>query len=377
MKIGFDAKRAFHNFRGLGNYSRDLLSGLARYSQGDDLFLFTPEFDDERAVKWLDQYKKFNVVTPQSFLDKKIPSLWRSFKLADELKKYDLDIFHGLSHELPSGIEKTGISSVVTIHDLIFMRYPNFFPWVDRQVYLKKIKYACEYADIVVAICEQTKEDLINFLKVDEKKIRVVYQSCNPRFYTPLDEEKIRHTLSHYGIGKDFILNVGAIEPRKNALTLVKAYAHLKKSINLDLVLIGNGKEYKREIENFIQSQGLEGRVKILTNVSNSDLPAIYQAAKLFCYPSLFEGFGIPIIEALFSKVPVITSKGSCFPEAGGPNSIYIESENVEELTHAIERVLTDKDLSYSMIENGRNYVEKFHRSFTTDNLVSVYKELI
>ena len=377
MRIGYDAKRAFHNFRGLGNYSRDLLAGLKQYYSRHDYLLFTPPLKDDRAHRWAEEYSSLEVVTPDSYMGQKFSTAWRSLFLSGELKKYNLDIFHGLSHELPPGIEKTGIKSVVTIHDLIFMRYPKFFPWVDRKVYLRKVKYACEAADLVIAICNQTKNDLINFLGVDEKKIRVVYQTCNPRFYSPLSEEKLSSTLSKYGISGKFILNVGAIEPRKNALNLVKAFASLKKESNRNLVLIGNGGDYKVEIENYIQGKDLGDRVTILSDVTHKDLPAFYQAAELFCYPSHFEGFGIPIIEALFSKTPVITSKGSCFPEAGGPDSIYIQSESVSELTQAIEDVLTNDELKYKMIENGRNFVEKFHRSKTSENLINIYEELL
>ncbi|EQC45642.1 glycosyltransferase family 1 protein [Bacteriovorax sp. Seq25_V] len=377
MRIGFDAKRAFHNFRGLGNYSRDLIAGLNRYYPNDEYFLFTPPFSDDRAKKWLDQYSKLNVVEPSGFFNRKFSSVWRSLFLTEDIDKKQLDIFHGLSHELPKGIEKSNVRSIVTIHDLIFMRYPNFFPWIDRQVYLKKFKYACESSDLVIAICEQTKRDLVSFLNVDEKKIRVVYQSCNPRFYTPLEEEEINTVLRRYGVGKNFILYVGAIEERKNALSLVKAYASLKKSINHELILIGNGGDYKTEVENYIASKGLGNRVKILTTVDNADLPAFYQGSSLFCYPSFFEGFGIPIIEALYSKTPVITSEGSCFPEAGGPNSIYIDPKSVEQIASAIERVLTDSELRFDMVENGRNFVEKFHRSKTSENIMNVYRELV
>jgi glycosyltransferase involved in cell wall biosynthesis len=376
MRIGFDAKRAFHNFRGLGNYSRDLLAGLNQYYSRNDYLLFSPPLKDQRAFKWRDEYSSFEVITPTSFLGKKFSTAWRSLFLTDELKNHELDIFHGLSHELPPGIEKSGIKSIVTIHDLIFMRYPEFFPWVDRKVYLKKVRYACEAAALIICICNQTKEDVVNFLGVNPDKIRVVYQTCNPRFYTPMEEDKMKSILSKYGVDGKYILNVGAIEPRKNALNLVKAFANLKKESNRNLILVGNGGEYKKEIETYIESKDLGDRIKIISNVTHTDLPAFYQGADLFCYPSHFEGFGIPIIEALFSKTPVITSKGSCFPEAGGPDSVYIDSESIPELTEAIERVLTDDKLRYKMIENGRNFVEKFHRSKTSERLIEVYEEV-
>lgn len=377
MKIGFDAKRAFHNSRGLGNYSRDLISGLSKYYPENEYYLFTPPINDESMHKWATGYSNLRIVEPDSYFSKKISSLWRSFSIAKEVQKRKLDIYHGLSHELPVGIDSSGVKSVVTIHDLIFLRYPDYFPFIDRKIYLKKFKYSCEKADLIIAICEQTKSDIIEFLGIKESKIKVVYQTCNPRFYTLMDEDKLRKVVSSYGISGKFILNVGALEERKNALNLVKAYARLKKEINHHLVLIGNGKKYRTQIENYIESKNLGDRVTILDNVSHRDLPAFYQAADLFCYPSHFEGFGIPIIEALFSKTPVITSKGSCFPESGGPKSIYIDSKSIEELTEKMTEVLTNSDLAYQMIEEGRNYVEKFHRSKTSECLFNIYKELI
>ncbi len=377
MRIGFDAKRAFHNSRGLGNYSRDLITGLSKYYSSHEYFLFTPPVEMGENTRWAKDYNNLRIITPQTFLAKKFSSLWRSFSLKDEISKYELDIFHGLSHELPVGISNSNCKSVVTIHDLIFLRFPEFFPFIDRKVYLKKFTYACDHADTVIAICEQTKRDLIEFLGVREDKIEVVYQTCNPRFYTLWEDSKRKETLSKYNIKKDFILTVGAIEQRKNVLSLVKAYASLKKEINVDLVIVGKGKAYKEQVQNYIKSKGLESRVHILENVSHFDLPAFYQEAKLFCYPSHFEGFGIPIIEALFSKTPVITSRGSCFPEAGGPNSIYIDPESVGEISDAIVSVLTDEDKSYQMAEMGRNYVEKFHRSKTSENLFQIYNKLL
>ncbi|AYF44187.1 glycosyltransferase, group 1 family protein [Halobacteriovorax sp. BALOs_7] len=376
MKIGFDAKRAFHNFRGLGNYSRDLIASLSRYHTEHSYYLFTPDFNDDRAIHWLDQYNNLNVVRPKDFVSRKFPASWRSFKVAQEAKDLELDIFHGLSHELPQGIEKTGIKTVVTIHDLLFLRFPQNFKWLDRQVYFKKIKYATEVADVVIAICEQTKTDLINYLGCPAEKIRVVYQTCNPRFYSPIPVEKQVATVERYGIHDKFILYVGAIEPNKNTMTLVKAYADLKKSINHKLVIVGNGGKYKKQVESYIHSKGLEDRVIILSNVTNDDLPAFYQRSDLFCFPSFFEGFGIPIIEALFSKTPVITSKGSVFPEAGGPNTIYVDPNNKQELSEQISNVLTNHDLAFEMVEMGRNFVEKFHRRQTAQNLVDLYNSL-
>jgi glycosyltransferase involved in cell wall biosynthesis len=377
VRIGFDAKRVFHNFRGLGNYSRNLIEGLIKFYPENEYFLFTPTITDPRALEWQKRFDNLEIVTPEGFLGKNFGSAWRSLFLSDVLKSYNLDIYHGLSHELPPGIEKLGIKSVVTIHDLIFMRYPEYFPWVDRQVYLRKFKNAVTAADSVLSICNQTKLDLINYLNVPEDKIGIVYQSCDQSFYAPLALNKKEEVIKRMDITAPYILYVGALEPRKNALLLVKAFARLTNQLPHNLVLIGDGKEYKKEIEKCITENGLRERVTFLSYVSSQDLPAIYQAADLFVYPSHFEGWGIPNVESLFSETPVITGQGSCFPESGGPNSLYCDQNSTSDLTEKIEQVLFDEHLKDTMVRSGRVYAEKFHWKQTSENLMNFYSSVL
>ena len=377
MRIGFDAKRIFHNFRGLGNYSRTLVEGLQKYYPDNEYLLYTPPFNDGRAEEWLRKYPNFEVVKPSGVLSRNLTSVWRSLLLSNTLKKDQLDIYHGLSHELPPGIQKACKKSVVTIHDLIFLRFPEFFPWIDRKDYFKKFTHACESADLVLAICEQTKSDLIEFLKVPEEKIRVAYQSCHPRFYNKVAPADIKYTLEKAGISQPYILYVGAIEERKNALSLVKAFSRIDQHRDHQLVLIGRGKEYLRQIEKTVTELGLTDQVKILSNIEDPDLPALFQGAKLFCYPSFFEGFGIPILQALFSEVPVITSTGSCFPEAGGVGTVYIDPKDIEELACEISNVLEDDEKQAMMKRVGREHVEKFHWQNTSGQLNTTFRELL
>jgi glycosyltransferase involved in cell wall biosynthesis len=377
MRIGYDAKRAFHNFRGLGNYSRDLLAGMSKYYPKEDYFLFTPPFKDDRAVKWGHEYENFKIITPQKTLHKTFSSAWRSLFLVDEISKLDLDIYHGLSHELPNGIENLGIKKVVTIHDLIFLRMPEHFNWLDRQVYLRKVRYACEVADVIVAICEQTKSDLIELLQVPSEKIEVIYQTCNPRFYTPATDQKIETISKRYNLPEKFILSVGAIEERKNLMGVVRAFNQIRGQVNHDLVVVGQGKEYKQQVQEYVNNNNLNSGVHFLTDVTHTDLPIIYQLADLFCYPSFYEGFGIPIIEALFSKTPVLTSEGGVFPEAAGPHSLYINPHSVDEISSGMLKVLQDDEFSYAMREHGRNFVEKFHRSKTSEQMYQLYQRLV
>ena len=192
MRIGFDAKRVFHNFRGLGNYGRTLLEGLYQFYPEHCYLLYTPPFQDIRSVDWEKKFSSFRVCTPTGFLERSFPSFWRRFLLGKKLERDELDIYHGLSHDLPAGVRVGKPKTVVTIHDLIFLRFPQFFPWIDRCVYLNKLRHACNRADVILAICEQTKNDLIEFLHIHEDRIRVIYQGVHPRFYENRDERKFQ-----------------------------------------------------------------------------------------------------------------------------------------------------------------------------------------
>lgn len=380
MRIGFDAKRAFNNFRGLGNYSRTLIEGLIKYENFDSVFLYTPKVRHREFKNWIDSQNQIHLKMPKRIIDKSIKSFWRSFSIGNDIISDKLDIFHGLSHEIPlnSKLWSKNTKSIVSIHDLIFMRFPEFYPVLDRMIYYKKIQSSCSSATKILAICDQTKNDLIDFLGVPEEKIEVIYQSCNPSFYKEIEQNKILEILSKYGLRQNYILNVGAIEDRKNTIRLIQAYANSKSKSDYNLVIVSNSKgDYRVEVERFIEKNKLSKNIKIIENVNSSDLPAIYQGANLFCFPSLFEGFGIPIVESLFSKTPVITSKGSCFPESAGPKSCYVDPLNFEELSFNIDRILSSDEIQSEMISNGYDFVQKFHLKNTSKNLFDFYSKTL
>ena len=372
MRIGFDAKRAFYNQSGLGNYSRNLLSAL--YSSYPDFryVLYTPEI--KRNLFNLTG-KNFELRTPLKTFHRIFPSVWRSFAISGEFQKDKLDVYHGLSHELPSGIERSGVKSVVTIHDLIFIRYPDLYSTIDRYIYRSKFQFACKRANKIIAISRQTADDIIQYFGIDPSRIDVVYQSCNPGFMVGnIDDEKRQSVRNKYRLPEQYVLNVGNIEERKNSLTLIKAVHSAK--IDLPVVIIGRKTKYYQRVRKYIDDNRLKN-IYILDTIGNEELPSIYQMADIFVYPSLFEGFGIPIIESLFSGTPVITSKGGCFHEAGGPDSIYINSLDHEELADAIEKVLTDSALRKQMIESGYHYAKNFAPEKAADAMMNVYKQVV
>lgn len=371
MNIGFEAKRVFHNKTGLGNYSRDLVRVLATYFPENHYFLYNPK----KYKKTLFVSNNTNVFekNPISKFNKKFKNIWRQKSVVKDLVKDDVKIFHGLSGELPSGLEKKGIKSVVTIHDLIFVRYPNLYSFFDRNIHYYKFKKAAQRANLVLAISEQTKKDIISYLHIDSNKIRVVYQGCQDVFKKEYSDSEKQLVVEKFNLPETFVLNVGTIEERKNALTIVKAI----KNLDVHLVLIGKQTDYTQKIHQFISENQLEKRVHFLKGLSSEELAITYQLASVFVYPSIFEGFGIPIIEALYSKTPVITNKNGVFSEAAGPNSLYIEPFDVQDLATKISKVLTDSSMSTKMKAEGLKFVQQFNDDVIASNIMNCYQQVL
>lgn len=371
MILGFDAKRFFHNKTGLGNYSRDLIRILVQYHPENSYLLYNPK------PKKIDRIPVDGKIIiehlPESKKDKKLSSLWRLFSISTQIKKDKVDLYHGLSGEIPMGLNKSQVKTVVTIHDLIFMRYPNLYSFFDRKIHYYKFKYAANKADLVIAISKQTKKDIITYLKINPHKIKVIYQGCAPIFKEEIPAEFIEFTRNKYLLPTKFILNVGTIEKRKNVLSVIKAI----KEIDIQLVIIGKKTAYFNEINTFISENKLQNKVIFLENVELKELASIYRMASVFIYPSVFEGFGIPIIEALYSKTPVITSKGGCFSEAGGENSIYIDALNTEEIKVKLEEVLANPEKREAMKQKGHEFVQKFNDENIATEWIETYHEVM
>ncbi|MBN1117121.1 MAG: glycosyltransferase family 4 protein [Bacteroidales bacterium] len=370
MRIGFDAKRAFANRSGLGNYSRFILDTLASHLLNHELFLFTPTKHFELYNP--KEYKNIHTIQPKG-VNKLFKAYWRSQRAVKDIEKLGIDIYHGLSGEIPYDMHKTSVKSVVTIHDLIFLRYPELYKRIDRNIYTSKAKYACEKANKIIAISKQTKSDIIEFLGTPEEKISVVYQGCNPVFYQNAPESAIQTVLSKYKIPIQYILYVGTIEERKNLLTIVEAIH--KHKIDMPLVIVGKETSYANRVKKYIAENKVKG-IHFLQNVLNDELPVLFQQASVFVYPSVFEGFGIPVLEALWSKTPVITNKEGCFTEAGGPESIYVDIKNHDEIAASITKVISDKEYSRKIAMKGFEYAQKFKPENIASELKSIYISL-
>lgn len=371
MILGFDSKRAMSNSTGLGNYARFVLEILAKYHQDLALHAYAPKrggFEEElKSIPKLD----IHYPNPSS---KSPKSLWRSYGIGNDLIKDGIQLFHGLSNEIPFGLK---IPSVVTIHDLIFLRYPEYYPVIDRFVYKKKVAYACESSKRIIAISQQTKRDLVDFFKVDENKIEVIYQDCHTQFHKQVPKANRLNVLKKYGIDKPFILSVGTIEDRKNQLALIQAFETLSLKDDFDLVIIGKAKGYFKKIENYLAGRDISRKIKFIHQVNFADLPPIYQACHTFAYVSKFEGFGIPIVEALHSGKPVLSSTSSCFTEAGGKAAVYANPLDVSDIAVQLEQLLYDEFLRTELAKNIPNQLKKFDHQYLSNKFVEVYRTII
>lgn len=373
MVIGFDAKRAFQNNTGLGNYSRMLLCGLASEHQNLRAFLYSPRISGEYA-KYFSGYANISTRTPSS-IDRFFPDIWRRFGVTVHLSEDKVKLFHGLSHELPHGIPRS-IKRVVTMHDLIVWRYPQFYKPLDRVVHRIKQRHSCRIADMVVAISEQTKRDLMEYLHVPESKIRVIYQSCDPMFWEPVAESDIDYVRSTYHLPEKYVICVGTIEERKNQVAVVKAMAQLPADVHLVIVGKNHG-VYHAVLSGAIRSNGLTERVHILHDADFEDFPALYAGAVASVYMSLFEGFGIPILESLCSGTPVVTSNVSSMPEAGGDAALYSAPDDYRTLAAHLSRLLSDPAFRNSQIEKGRTQRLKFAPEKVSQDMLALYRSLL
>ena len=358
LTIGYDAKRLYHNHSGLGNYSRNLIRSLDTFYPENEYVLFNPS-----TAKIL--FKGANTQEVKPILSNAFyKNMWRQRLVTDQAAKHNVDIYHGLSQELPLGLRKKNIKSIVSVHDLIFLRFPQHYKMLDRKIYLQKVKSACKRADLIVAISEQTRSDLIDILKISPSRITVIYQGADPVFWQDhsAQYDAIRQK---YNLPDEFLLFVGTKEKRKRPGMVLQA----AQQLNIPVVMVGKAtKFWKKHLKDIGGYRHLyEPYIE-----STRELSTLFQMAKIFTYPSVFEGFGIPVLEALISKTPVITSNVSCLPEVAGPLSKMVDPLNEALYTETLEHLWKQENEREQMAEEGY----KFAQHFTDEHLAGLWNNI-
>ncbi len=395
MEIGFDAKRAAQNRTGLGNYSRFVIRILSERFTGNQYHLYLPNPRRMPYLMEIPTLSRLSLHFPSTGFWSHLRSLWRVWGMKKDIGQAGIHIFHGLSNELPLNIgtpeqRKAALGEertryVVTIHDLIFIHTPQYYHWIDRQIYNYKFRRACRCADRVIAVSEYTKQEIMHYYHTPGDKIDVVYQGCDPVFAKDIEVGSLQKVREKYNLPARFVLYVGSIEERKNLMLVARAIAEITQmqrgkpttaEEEIHMVAVGRRTPYVDEIKTYIKEHGLEHLFHFCHGVPYEDLPAFYKLATTFAYPSRIEGFGIPLLEAISSGVPAIGCTGSCLEEAGGPGSLYVDPDDAKAMAEVILRTCTDEALRQQMITKGREYALRFTDEKLSRDLMDVYERV-
>ncbi len=358
MKIGIDCRIYSSKFTGIGRYTHELVANLIKInkekSTPDELILF---FNNP-------EYHQFNCPenVKKVLVNAKHYSLSEQFRFLLKLRKEKLDIVHFPHFNVPILYRKT---YVVTIHDLTLSIFPGhkMTKWYHRMGYKITIKNSVRTARKVIAVSENTKADIIEFLKIPEEKIKVIYNGVGPEFLFLDDRSKLQKTLKKYNITKTFLLYTGVWRSHKNLPRLIKAFNILKNEKRLDLQLVFTGKSdpHYPEVEKTIKKLKLEDDIIRPGLVDEEELVHLYNAAAIYVFPSLYEGFGLPPLEAMKCGTPVAASDSSCIPEiCGEKNAVFFDPYKPEDIANKIESLYKDTGLQAELIANGIAHSAKF-----------------
>ena len=366
--IGIDARK-IQDF-GIGTYVRNLVRSLATIDSENRYVLLAKPADKESLR---DLPANFQVATESS----PVYSLRELATLSWHLYRRKLDLYHSTHYVLPAWVQS---KVVVTIHDIIHLLYPEFLPSNLAFLYAQRmIRRSLNRGDRILAVSQNTRSDLMHHFDVDGRKIQVVHNGVEDVFRHPLPPEDLARWLRDLGVSQPYILFVGNPKPHKNLDNLVKAYARARRLAQFDapLICVGHrdGSEYK--IRQRAEYLGVGDRVRLLGHVAQEALPAIYQGATLFLYPTLYEGFGLPVIEAMASGIAVITSNTSALKEIAEGYAHLVDPLDIDGMAKAIARCMGDSEHRASLAKLGLRRAEDFRWDRTAKKTLEIYLDVI
>ncbi len=368
MKIGIDASRAAYKQKtGTEYYSYNLIKNLAKIDKENEYILYSRILLPKGLYNLPENFKSQVIY---------LPRFWTQIRLSFKMFTHPPDLLFIPSHTIPVIHPK---KVVVTCHDVGFRNYPSSYSKFQLWHLEFTTKLAVRWAEKIIAVSKSTKRDLINIYGAQPEQVEVIYEGFTSELYHPIENKnKIKQVLGKYNIPEKYILFIGRLEERKNIPRLVEAFNLLKKEKKIEhkLVLVGK-KGYKFEqIFDTINKLKIGDEVILPGYIPEEDLPYIFSGPELFTFPSLYEGFGIPILEAMACGIPVLSSNISSMPEVAGEAAILVNPLNPKEISKAIYQIITDRNLRNSLIEKGLAQCKKFSWQKCAQETLEVLQEV-
>jgi alpha-1,3-rhamnosyl/mannosyltransferase len=366
--IGIDARK-LTDF-GIGTYVRNLVESLAEIDSENRFVLFA----GKRHRDLLEHLpENFKIVVE----DAPVYSLRELVTLSWKLLRLRIDLYHATHYVLPSVVP---CKAVVTIHDIIHLLYPEYLPNPLARIYAHRmIRRSLVRGDRIVTVSRNTRSDLIDYFRIDGEKIEVVYNGVSDRFRRAIPEADLTRRLDELGIERPYLLFVGNPKPHKNLDNLVKAFARAVRERPFEgrLVCVGDRGQRDFKLQMRAEELGIGERLLLLGHVEDDALLALYQGATLFLYPTLYEGFGLPVIEAMASGVPVITSANSALREIAEGHAELVEPLDVTAIARAIGRCMADPEHRAKLAAAGRRRAEDFRWKQTAQQTLEIYRQVL
>ncbi len=370
MKIGWNVSVLKKQLSGVGNYIEKILKQVKKLGLSNKIVLFGSNNNYNYKSLNFENLILYNKIISKKKL---LRVIWEQIFLPLKLRQLDVDILHCPAHVIPIFSKQ---KSILTIHDLAFKLFPKTFKWQNR-IYLNFIvPLSIKRADKIIAVSNNTKNDIVKEYNVNPNKINVIYNGLDEKFKILKEDTVINKLKAKYELPQNFILYLGTLEPRKNLKNLIKAFDNLEES-NKKLVIAGGKGWLYKDIFSLVREKKLENDIIFTGYVDKEDIVPLYNAATLFVYPSLYEGFGLPPLEAMACGTPVITSNVSSLPEVVGDAAITVDPKNINELSEAISNVLSNEDLQNEIIQRGIERAKLFTWENAAIETVKVYEEVL